>query len=41
MPSSVPTLSPWGVLLLALLLAGAAGVELHRGTRRRASAPSQ
>lgn len=36
---TIPTLSQWGMLLLAALLAGAAALELHRRTRGRASAP--
>ena len=38
---TVPTLSEWGMLLLALLLAAAAGLQLHCGARRRASAPQR
>ena len=34
---AVPTLSQWGMLLLAGLLAGAAALELQRRTRQRAS----
>jgi hypothetical protein len=36
--STVPTLSHWGMLLLAGLLVGAAALELRRSTRRRAIA---
>jgi hypothetical protein len=39
-PAAVPTLSQWGMLLLAGLLAGAAGIELHRRSQR-ASAPQR
>jgi hypothetical protein len=35
---TVPTLSQWGMVLLAGLLAAAAALELHRRTRRRAGA---
>jgi len=36
-PASVPTLSQWGLLLLAGLLAAAAAFRLHRGFERVAS----
>jgi len=36
-PATIPTLSEWGLLLLAGLLAGAAALELHRRNRQRAS----
>ena len=35
---TIPTLSQWGMLLLAGLLAAAGTLELHRRTRRRAGA---
>jgi len=39
-PAAVPTLSQWGMLLLAGLLAGAAGLELRRRSQRT-SAPQR
>ncbi len=36
-PTGVPALSVWGLALLAGLLAGAAALQLHRGTRASAS----
>jgi uncharacterized membrane protein len=38
-PHTVPTLSEWGMFLLAALLAGTAALALRRSTQRRASAP--
>ena len=37
-PHTVPTLSEWGMFLLAALLAGTAAFALRRSTQRRASA---
>jgi hypothetical protein len=36
---TVPTLSEWGMFLLAVLLAGTAALTLRRSTQRRSSAP--